>query len=56
MALFNGQPKGLETVGLDRVSQVTEEMRRLKGEMAQLIRDFDTIVLKSASTINLGKP
>ncbi len=51
---FYGQPKGLEAIGLDRVKQAAEEMKRLKGEMIQLISDFDRVHGPPDASMPLG--
>ena len=51
---FMGEPKGLEVIGIDRVKQATEEARRLKGDFASLLREFDDKVRKSTRPILIG--
>ncbi len=53
---FNGPPKGLEAVGLDRLKQATEEIKRLKVDYASLIEEFDEMVRQSARPLKLGRP
>jgi hypothetical protein len=53
---FLGEPKGLEAIGLDRVKQATEELRRVKADFLLLIEQFDDKVRKSARLITIGRP
>ena len=53
---FNKGPKGLEAKGLDQLTQITEEMQRLKNDWIRLINEFDRIVMKSAQKVRLGAP
>lgn len=54
-AKFSGEPKGLENIGLDRVQQAIEEMRRLKGDYVSLTRELDELIRETARSIPLGR-
>jgi hypothetical protein len=51
---LEGPPRGLEAIGLDRVEQSLEELRRLNVEWRLLIQDLDAALLKAARGIRIG--
>ena len=51
---FKGEPRGLESIGLDRVKQTLEEMRRLKGELISLTGELDGLIREMAPTYPIG--
>lgn len=49
------RPKGLKALDSDRVKQATEEVRRVKGELIQVITVVDTMLLRGAGEIEIGQ-
>jgi hypothetical protein len=50
---LSAELKGREDVILDRARQEAEEVHRLKGDLIQLISDYDALILKVARKIKL---
>ncbi len=51
---FQGTPRGLEAIGLDRVKQAHEELRRMTAEFQLILQDLDKMLLKAACKITVG--
>jgi hypothetical protein len=51
---LEGPPRGLEAIGLDRIQQTLEELRRLNMDWRLLIQDLDAVLLKAARAIKIG--